>query len=816
MSAHLRELERFRSALDHADDAIMLVSRESMCFIDANATACKLLGYTHAELLALGPAELCSIPATTLARVYDAIIESGSAGMTESALLCKDGSELQAEMQRHAVRDGESGGWIIVFLLRDISARKQAEIDMHRQTQMLLDEAARQAAIIDALPAHIVLLDARGDIVSFNASWRLSRHAHAFGIPAEGMGLNYATVCDAVCDEGAAQARQAAAGIRAVLEGAAPAFAMEYSCLSPTNEHWFLMQVAPLQTTQPGGAVVMHIDFTAERQAKQEILRLNASLEQRVSDRTADLEQARSDADSANRAKSTFLATMSHEIRTPMNGVIGMIDVLQQSGLQDTQQEMVELIRESAFSLLAVIEDILDFSKIEAERLEIEVAPLALADLAGKVCRMLEPLAAEQGVQLTLMVDPEIPASLLGDAARLRQVLVNLVSNAIKFSGSTTRNGRVWVRAKLAPRQHGAPRMLELNVTDNGVGMDQETQARLFNAFTQGDASTTRRFGGTGLGLVISRRLVELMGGSLGCSSDVGRGAEFTVRLPLMLAPGVAAALSGLASEVSDGSEAAGPPSHAPAKPSPSSSRAEAERAGRLILVAEDNPINQRVILMQLALLGFAADVAADGKLALERWSSGHYALLLCDLHMPTMDGYELVGAIRATETDGRRMPILALTANTLKGEADRCRAAGMDDYLIKPLQLADLKKVLERWLPPPAALVDVDILEGMVGNDPAVINEFLQAFSASLSHLGALLTTAQRDQAPARVAGYAHQLKSSARSVGAMALGEVCERMETAGNAGDSMTLALLLPAFEREAAAVTLFLRLRMPAAG
>jgi PAS domain S-box-containing protein len=812
MSAHVRELERFRSALDHADDAIMLVSRESMCFIDANATACKLLGYTHAELLALGPAALCSIPATTLARVYDAIIESGSAGMTESALLCKDGSELQAEMQRHAVRDGESGGWIIVFLLRDISARPQAEIDMHRQTQMLLDEAARQAAIIDALPAHIVLLDARGDIISFNASWRLSRHAHAFGVPAEGMGLNYATVCDAVCDEGAAQARQAAAGIRAVLEGATPAFAMEYSCLSPNNEHWFLMQVAPLQATQPGGAVVMHIDFTAERQAKQEILRLNASLEQRVSDRTADLEQARSDADSANRAKSTFLATMSHEIRTPMNGVIGMIDVLQQSGLQDTQQEMVELIRESAFSLLTVIEDILDFSKIEAERLEIEVAPLALAELAGKVCRMLEPLAAEQGVQLTLTVDPEIPASLLGDAARLRQVLVNLVSNAIKFSGSATRNGRVWVRARLSPPQHGGPRMLELNVTDNGVGMDQETQARLFNAFTQGDASTTRRFGGTGLGLVISRRLVELMGGSLGCSSDLGRGAEFTVRLPLMLAPGVAAALSGVASEAYEAAEAT---SQSLARPSPSPSRTEAERAGRLILVAEDNPINQRVILMQLALLGFAADVAADGKLALERWSSGHYALLLCDLHMPTMDGYELVGAIRATETDGRRMPILALTANTLKGEADRCRAAGMDDYLIKPLQLADLKKVLERWLPAPAALVDVDILEGLVGNDPAVINEFLQAFSASLAHLGALLLAVQGDQAPARVAGYAHQLKSSARSVGAMALGEVCERMETAGNAGDSMALALLLPGFEREAAAVTLFLRLRVPSA-
>ena len=277
--------------------------------------------------------------------------------------------------------------------------------------------------------------------------------------------------------------------------------------------------------------------------AQQEVMRLNSSLEHRVHERTSDLQRANREltaakaaADQANGAKSSFLATMSHEIRTPMNGVIGMIDVLQQTNLKGHQVEMLDLIRESAFSLLAVIEDILDFSKIESGRLELEQAPFSLREMAENACGMLANLALKKAVYLTVFVDPAIPATVIGDALRLRQVLVNLVSNAIKFSSGREQPGRVAVRVRLASHPMDTHVAVDLDVIDNGIGIDESTRARLFTAFSQADTSTTRRFGGTGLGLAISRRLVDLMGGTLELQSEPGHGSTFSVHLALLLA----------------------------------------------------------------------------------------------------------------------------------------------------------------------------------------------------------------------------------------------------------------------------------------
>ncbi|GAB4173858.1 MAG: hypothetical protein Fur0039_15510 [Rhodocyclaceae bacterium] len=637
-------------------------------------------------------------------------------------------------------------------------------------------------------------------------------------------------------------------------------------------------------------------------------------------------------AEAATRAKSDFLAAMSHEIRTPMNGVIGMLDVLAQTSLRGHQAETVELIRESAYALLGIIEDILDFSRIEAGRLALEREPISVEEVTEKVCLLLDGMAEKKHVELGLFVDPGIPRMLEGDALRLRQILTNLASNAVKFSGGRERAGQVAVRARLSGHEEGRA-WVEFTVRDNGIGMDAATQARLFAPFEQADISTTRRYGGTGLGLAIARRLAHMMGGEIGVQSAPDAGSTFTARLPFGLPEQPEAPTSPVAglnclligpeggltadiavhlahggarvervADIEAAKARAGQPEalwiwvldagdipmplaelRAAARERPgedvrllvigrgrrrrprrvapdlvqvdgnlltrrcllqavavAAGRAEPEernetaglgresfeappheeavRRGRLILVAEDNETNQQVIRQQLALLGLAAEIAGDGAEALERWKSGEYALVLTDLHMPRMDGYELTAAIRSAEADAGagRSPIIALTANALKGEAERCKAAGMDDYLSKPVRLAELKAVLERWLPvanapagavqAPAAQrpVDVGVLAALVGEDAGVIAELLGDFRSSAAAIAADLDAALDAGRFSEAGAAAHKLKSSARSVGALALGEICEGIEQAGKAGEPGALAGLRPHFERELAAV------------
>jgi PAS domain S-box-containing protein len=537
------------------------------------------------------------------------------------------------------------------------------------------------------------------------------------------------------------------------------------------------------------GVLGISRDITPQRQAAEELRDANQSLQMANAKAVILAEQATT----ANRAKSEFLATMSHEIRTPMNAVLGMVSLLLKTPLNPRQAEYARTIADSGEALLYIINDILDLSKLEAGgHFPIDTLPLGLHELTDGVVRLLQPRAQERGLTLAVDMGEGLPDCLLGDAGRLRQVLMNLAGNSLKFSDRGGVNIRVRLLGAEALRAN-----LRFEVQDTGIGLSAEDRARLFQPFNQADGTALARRGGTGLGLAISKRIVELMGGRIGVESVLGQGSVFWFEIALAIAPAPER-------EVLAASKADRGRKTAPGRP-------------LRILVAEDNEINRRLVKYMMENLGHRADFAVNGVAAISAWESSAYDLILMDCQMPEMDGFEATQEIRRREAarfapGGEHIRILALTASAFRGDRERCLEAGMDDFLSKPCTEEQLREALGtgiispvRAAPPPTPAVrpSAPVLVAFDPQRPAklcaefgdqnaheIIDDFLAALPGLIVEIGVMA----KAKAPGKVGRLAHSLLGISLTFGLVQLGSHLRQIEERAEAGDAAGLVPLL----------------------
>jgi PAS domain S-box-containing protein len=653
-----------------------------------NRSQCKLLGREEDELVGTHCADF--IPEMERGRYREQIQQKIAGKLVlvpyQREFARPDGSAVSVEVHEYLLRNnaGTVAGMRMAFL--DVTGRKQSEDAAYQN-------ATELRALFHAFPDLFLRLDRSGAVLDAQAG----HSSDSFLTAVKFAGKNLQDILPAGVLEHVRRAQQNVKKTNAVE-------VVEFPIPDQLGDQTYEMRLLPLNWDE-WIAIVRNI--TARKANEQKLTDSAQELEQK----NQELETALAAAREATRTKSRFLANMSHEIRTPMNGVLGMADFLLGTGLDGEQREYAESIQRSAGSLMSLINDILDFSCIEAGNLHLDRVVFSLRAAIEQSAAEFALQANAKGLEFVSSIAPSVPDRAVGDPARLKQVLANLVGNAVKF----TERGRIAISAELVSQTRDELR-LRFAVRDTGIGIAESNRERLFDTFTQVDESNTRKYGGTGLGLAIARQLVELLGGEIGVENEAEGGSCFWFTAGFGNAAKVEAAPA--PAPIPKQAAVVAPPVAKPVAPRVTSAQSQTATASTQvsakppesplrILLAEDNEINQRITLRLLQKLGLSADAVVNGREAVEALEKQKYDLVLMDCQMPEMDGFEATAAIRSREGKSRHQTICALTANAMAGDRERCLAAGMDDYISKPVGLEKLRDALTRWIPSVAQTVE-------------------------------------------------------------------------------------------------------------